>query len=50
MEFQCGLLEMLQKFARVRRFGGGGHGIIREQVVEKIQVIVDEFEGLDVKS
>lgn len=34
----------------VRRFGGGGHGIIREQVVEKIQVIVDEFEGLDVKS
>lgn len=34
----------------VRRFGGGGPGIIREQVVEKIQVIVDEFEGLDVKS
>lgn len=34
----------------VRRFGGGEHGIIREQVVEKIQVIVDEFEGLDVKS
>ena len=33
----------------VRRFCGGGHGIIREQVVEKIQVIVDEFEGLDVK-
>lgn len=30
--------------------GGGGRGVIREQVVEKIQRIVDEFEGLDVKS
>lgn len=30
----------------VRRFGGGKHGMIREQAIEKIQLIVDEFEGL----
>lgn len=34
----------------VRRFGGGGHGAIREQAIEKIQAIVDEFEGLDIKA
>lgn len=34
----------------VRRFGGGGHGAIREQAIERIQAIVDEFGGLDVKS
>lgn len=32
-----------------RGFDGCGYRIIREQVVEKIQRIVDEFEGLDVK-
>lgn len=30
----------------VRRFGGGNHGAIREQAIEAIQGIVDEFEGL----
>lgn len=32
-----------------RSLDGGGHGIIREQVVERVQAIVDEFGGLDVK-
>lgn len=34
------------KPARASQFGGGPHGMIREQAIEKIQLIVDEFEGL----
>lgn len=33
----------------VRRFGGGGHGVVREKVIESVRKIVDEFEGLFVE-
>lgn len=33
----------------VRRFGGGGHGAVREKAVEAIRSIVDEFEGIFVE-